>query len=406
MRIHLIPNLKLEQKQKYNSTQDKYLKILSSSYGELHQYIIDKSMSNPLIEYNSTIDTDLLLDYEDYSKPNLRDTLLNELKLDNEKYDEDVCNYLISCLDSNGYFKYSKEEIFKDSLWNKSIIIYHIDLLRKKEPYGLFSHNLKECLSIQCQMSEKAESETGLILCDYLEELATHHFEMIAHKTSLTIEEIEEGFHFIKTLNPKPAANYSQESSFLIPECRIFVEGEDIQVDFLKFDLSIIPIDDISLKQQRKEAEMLLNAIQKRNLTLLQIINEICLTQRDFFIYHKDLKRLTLEMISKKCGLAISTISRAITNKSFEFENQYFAIKDMFIHSGIKNLNDKVIKREITKIIDNEDKYNPYSDEKIRKLLLSKDIHISRRTVTKYREECYIFNSRQRKLEKTIWEEK
>jgi RNA polymerase sigma-54 factor len=53
MRIQLVPNLKLEQKQKYNSTQEKYLKILSSSYEELHQYILDKASTNPLIEYNS-----------------------------------------------------------------------------------------------------------------------------------------------------------------------------------------------------------------------------------------------------------------------------------------------------------------------------------------------------------------
>ena len=49
MRIQLVPNLKLEQKQKYNSTQEKYLKILSSSYEELHQYILDKASTNPLI---------------------------------------------------------------------------------------------------------------------------------------------------------------------------------------------------------------------------------------------------------------------------------------------------------------------------------------------------------------------
>ena len=54
MRIQLVPNLKLEQKQKYNSTQEKYLKILSSSYEELHQYILDKASTNPLIEYNSS----------------------------------------------------------------------------------------------------------------------------------------------------------------------------------------------------------------------------------------------------------------------------------------------------------------------------------------------------------------
>ena len=181
---------------------------------------------------------------------------------------------------------------------------YHLKLLRKLEPYGLFSFSLKECLSIQCLMSEKAESETGLILCDYLEELATQHYHAIIEKTELTQEEIDEGFDFIKTLNPKPAANYAQESTFLIPECKVSVEGENLQVELLKFDLSITVIDDDSLKKQRKEAETLLSALQKRNMTLLQIMNEICHVQKDFFIHHGELKHLTLEMVAEKCGLA------------------------------------------------------------------------------------------------------
>ena len=60
----------------------------------------------------------------------------------------------------------------------------------------------------------------------------------------------------------------------------------------------------------------------------------------------------------------------------------------------------------LTQIIEKENKLKPYSDEKIRKLLEEKDIYISRRTVTKYREECFIYNSRQRKIEKILWEEK
>ena len=48
---------------------------------------------------------DLLLEFDDYSKPQLRDVLFEQLHLSNEKYDEDVCDYLISCLDSNGLFQ-------------------------------------------------------------------------------------------------------------------------------------------------------------------------------------------------------------------------------------------------------------------------------------------------------------
>lgn len=67
---------------------------------------------------------------------------------------------------------------------------------------------------------------------------------------------------------------------------------------------------------------------------------------KDFFIHHGELKHLTLEMVAEKCGLAISTISRAITHKSFEFNNQYYSIKEMFIHSGTFIKNDKAIKKK------------------------------------------------------------
>ena len=112
------------------------------------------------------------------------------------------------------------------------------------------------------------------------------------------------------------------------------------------------------------------------------------------------------KVINMKKKLASTTILRAITHKSFEFNNQYYSIKEMFIHSGTFIKNDKAIKKEITQIIEKENKLKPYSDEKIRKLLEEKDIYISRRTVTKYREECFIYNSRQRKIEKILWEEK
>ena len=102
----------------------------------------------------------------------------------------------------------------------------------------------------------------------------------------------------------------------------------------------------------------------------------------------------------KNVDLLSQQISRAITHKSFEFNNQYYSIKEMFIHSGTFIKNDKAIKKRNHTNIEKENKLKPYSDEKIRKLLEEKDIYISRRTVTKYREECFIYNSRQRKIEK------
>ena len=90
-----------------------------------------------------------------------------------------------------------------------------------------------------------------------------------------------------------------------------------------------------------------------------------------------------------------------------ESEARIAALEARFASLGEQDLFEKeAIQKEITQIIEKENKLKPYSDEKIRKLLEEKDIYISRRTVTKYREECFIYNSRQRKIEKILWEEK
>ncbi|MGL5663335.1 MAG: RNA polymerase factor sigma-54, partial [Cetobacterium sp.] len=62
-------------------------------------------------------------------------------------------------------------------------------------------------------------------------------------------------------------------------------------------------------------------------------------------------------------------------------------------------LDDKteLIKREILKIIESEDKKNPLSDEKILKKLMKKNLLVQRRTIGKYREELGIQSSRKRK---------
>lgn len=88
-------------------------------------------------------------------------------------------------------------------------------------------------------------------------------------------------------------------------------------------------------------------------------------------------------------------------NKSFEFENEYYPIKYLFSHGGVSQLSKQYIQNQIKKIIDQEDKNYPFSDEKIRKYLEKENIIVSRRTITKYREQMFILNSRQRK----IWEE-
>lgn len=391
-KITVKPELKM--KQAYNSQKEQSLKILSFNTTDLKQYLIKQAQTNPFLSY-TTNDADAFLEY-DQTQPSLYDQIHHELQFQNQSIPNDLCDYLISQLDSNGYFKTNTFQ----TTYSTSQIQQAIHILQRLEPVGCFCRTLKECLQIQCEMSPHPDSKIAMLLCEYLEELATNQINVILQNTNLSKEEILRGFQFIKTLNPKPAANFSQEAPTLIPEIKITYE-DTFHFELLNQDFSL-DFEDLNhvtqeLRQLRNQAKQILNALQKRNITLLQIMDTLCHIQEDFFLHQGPIHYCTLEMVAKECGLHTSTISRAIAQKSFEYQNTYYPIKFLFSHTGNKEISSNSIQKRIQEIIQNEDKKHPYSDEAIRKILLKENIQISRRTVTKYREQLFLFNSNQRK---------
>ena len=108
-------------------------------------------------------------------------------------------------------------------------------------------------------------------------------------------------------MNPKPAANYSCFATYAQPEFRITVIDQKIKIELEHDDLEFVFDTEIKqeskeiqafLSQQRKEAELLIHAMKRRNTTLLQIMQIICEIQQDFFLHQGSLKHLTLEMLS------------------------------------------------------------------------------------------------------------
>ena len=375
--ITIKPELKI--KQAFNSQKEQSLKILSYNTKDLKEYLFKQAQTNPFLTYTATADA--FLEY-DHSTQNLYDKIETELKNTNQTIPEDLYQYLISQLDSNGYFK-STPSI---SYYSEKQLQQAIYILQRTEPYGCFCRNLKESLKVQCELSENPASETGTILCDYLEDLAQHNYENIMHGTDLTLDEIDEGFHFIQTLNPKPAANYSTDAPILQAEIKVMYDGE-FHFEWINQNYSI-QFDDMN--NLTKELRALRNIVQKRNVTLLQIMDTLCHIQKDFFISNSPLNYCTLEMVAKECGLHASTISRAINQKGFEFNNKYYPIKHLFCHTGFKEITSEQIKQRIKYLIQLEDKTKPLSDESIKKALAKEKINISRRAITKYREQLLI----------------
>ncbi|MEG0330579.1 MAG: RNA polymerase factor sigma-54 [Longicatena sp.] len=409
MKQVLIPKPNLQINKGFNRAQSQSLQILAYSNEELITFLKEQVVNNPFLKCsfsNTEVDEDAFLAY-DHTTPSLYDTIMKQVHLSQYKLEDDICEYLLMQLDSNGYFKDKYEVLIAEHQYSESLLQHHIAILKTFEPIGCFSFSLKECLEIQCTHLDNIHKDNAYMICSYLEDVALENWDKLSKTTKLDKDSIQQAYTLIKTLNPKPAANYSQDAIFMEPEFKIEIENGKVVIALLNEDLQISFCADETkndsrevrafMKKQRQEVESMMSQIQKRNTTLLQIMQCICEIQIDFFLNGGNLKHCTLDMISKMCKLHISTVSRSISNKTCEFHQHYYALKSFLSSGGVATFSTQQIKDKIKKYIAEEDKNKPLSDEHLRQKLLNEGIPISRRAVSKYREACYIFNSIKRK---------
>lgn len=103
-------------------------------------------------------------------------------------------------------------------------------------------------------------------------------------------------------------------------------------------------------------------------------------------------------MRKTKVDMHVSTVSRAIKNKYVQCDYGLFPLSYFFsktIGEGEDTPDD--VKENLRKIIEQENKKKPLSDQKIANMLVEKGFQISRRTVAKYRSELGILGTSERK---------
>ena len=223
----------------------------------------------------------------------------------------------------------------------------------------------------------------------------------------------------IKKLEPKPSRGFytGEEVSYIIPDAEIKnIDGEF----FIIMNEGVLPKLIINktyrdvlkngkdteinsyVKEKINKAMFLIKAIDDRKNTLYKVLECLIDKQKEFFERgYSYIKPLTLREVSSELDVHDSTISRTIKDKYILTSYGTIKIKDLF-PSGITNntledLSTVKIKNEIKKIIQEENKSKPLSDQSISLILKENNIKISRRTVAKYREELGIKSSSMRK---------
>jgi RNA polymerase sigma-54 factor len=293
-----------------------------------------------------------------------------------------------------------------------------LEMLQNFDPLGVAARDLRECLLIQAKSFGYDDVEIEIIE-NHLHHMEKHNYQAIAREMKIPIEEVYECAKEIQKLESRPARNFTDTDDRTIgitPDVYVIRDGEEfvvldndrgMQRLFINEALTKRLMKDPTAKEfigeKLRNAQWLIRAIEQRRKTIIRVAECIVEKQREFFergVAH--LKPMILRDVAEAVGMHESTISRVTTNKYMHTPQGLFELK-YFFNSSIRRVGEddiasESVKQAIKKIIEEEDKSNPLSDQAIVELLEKREgIKIARRTVAKYREMLGILASSKRK---------
>ncbi|MCD8480807.1 MAG: hypothetical protein LRZ88_11730 [Candidatus Cloacimonetes bacterium] len=224
----------------------------------------------------------------------------------------------------------------------------------------------------------------------------------------------------ISKLDPKPGLRILQNNAaYVYPDVTLkLIDGEYVVIinDHITPNIIISPryrkminrgyFDKETttfVRERINSAKFLIKSIYMRMRTLEQVSLSIVKHQYDFFYNGSGtMQPLTYSVIAQDLGKSESTISRVVKHKYAETPYGIFAFKDFFTSTAGRDDNYESISRQkvktcIIRLVENENKRKPLSDQDLVEALKAEGLNISRRIIAKYRDELGILNSRLRR---------
>ena len=415
------------------------LKILQASALELRSVIQEELQMNPTLEElpeeNISLDAPKAdtfdLPNEDYRSQMgtkqstakhdfLMDSLTAEETLQDHLLDQVLCLnlpenlknvifFIIGSLNEKGFLELPIDEIVLQTGSNYAEVQEALTVVQQLEPIGVGCKDVVSSLLVQLKQQNKEHTLAARILRECYDMLLRNKIIEIAKKLSVSKDEVLEAIkEDITCLDPAPGRRFQSNCSHgIIPDVRFYKNHLDewcieltnqhiprLQIGGLYKDLlaqNLKAEERNYLRMKIRSGRFLIQAILQRQKTIDQISHALLKRQYAFFEHGPNfLKPLTMQLLADDMHIHETTVSRAISNKFVEtpygiFSFKYFFTKGLNSEEG-ESISSSIVKKQIQKIIEEEDKRRPLSDQKIVNLLTKNGLQIARRTVTKYRE--------------------
>ena len=348
-----------------------------------------------------------------------------------------IAEFLVGSIDESGYIRLETDEIIDDLAFTQNLFISDDELdevlkiVQDFDPPGVGALNLKDCLIIQLKRKKRTKYiDLAIeIIENSFEQFSKKHFEKLMNKYSIDETQLKEVISLISKLNPKPGGSYAgggKPIEQVIPDFKISIENNELNLDLNYRNSPMLNIsrdyDEMLkgykleknksksqkeaiqfIKQKLDSAKWFIDAVKQRQQTLIITMQSIMNYQKEYFLSgdERKIKPMILKDIANEIDMDISTISRVANSKYVDTPYGTKLLKEFFSESMKTTSGEEIstieIKKILEKIISDENKRKPETDEKLVKILNEKGYKIARRTVAKYREQLNIPVARLRK---------
>lgn len=421
--LHLrqVPQLRLSLQ------QQQAIRMLEMNAVELQTFLTQQLEENPLLEETEespieespeTGEEELLAeereengdDEEDHSRESARpETLAVYLRFQLQmaasgERERALGEAIISSLDERGYFRGDLAQIAASVGTNPAEASATLALVQSFDPPGVAASDLRECLLLQLRERGEVNTLTQRVIEGYLDEIYDpKKHRSIARALGCRNAELIEVLEQIRLLEPYPGCNFADTPPVFITPDLVVKEEEgrfraQVNGGFLpRLRLSpsyqrmlTDPEASPFLRKKLTSARWILRSLEKREETLEKVAAYLVERQQDFLRkggYY--LHPLSLKEASVALGVHESTVSRAMKGKYIDTPRGVFPLR-LLLPAGLPQksgpTSESHVKEEIRRIITEEDRLRPLSDEQIATSLVGRGICLARRTVAKYRE--------------------
>ena len=326
---------------------------------------------------------------------------------------------ILGNLNEDGYLTASLEELSQNGGPGGKELEGALRIVQECDPPGVGARDLRECLLIQLRALGAEATMAGQIVKDHLPLLQNKQYKEIARILAKQTQEVEAAVEVIRKLDPFPGQRYNlTQPRFIEPDVYIVKSGDEFTVIVSDEDLPQLRLNPSYrrlldhgnatkevrnyVKERYTSAMNLLKNIEQRKQTIVKVCEAIIRRQRDFLDYGVDyLKPMMIKDIAEEVSVHPSTVSRAVSNKYSHTPQGVFELRYFFSEAVKGPSGDQIplliLKRKVKKMIEQEDKDNPLTDDHIARILCSQGVDVNRRTVAKYRADMRIPSTHQRR---------